>query len=74
MKQIRYTYLALILTILLGSHKGFLALWRQGEDAPLRIYPLRIDTLPPADQELLEAGIEVESEGHLARLLEDFWS
>lgn len=74
MKPTRYTYLALILAILLGSHKGFLALWRQGEDAPLRVYPLRIDTLPPADQKLLEEGIPVENEGQLAQLLEDYWS
>lgn len=70
----RYCYLALILTILLGTYEGRLALWRQGESYPLRIFPLSVATLPPADQKLLAKGIPVDSEQKLAHLLEDYLS
>jgi hypothetical protein len=70
----QYCYIALILTILLGIHEGKLALWRQGEQYPLRVFPLNITSLPRADQSMLAEGIPVESEQQLAHLLEDYLS
>jgi len=74
MKKRRYPYLALILTIILGTHKGFLALWRTGEEAPLRVFPLAAASLPPADQQMLARGIPIESQDQLNHLLEDYLS
>lgn len=67
-------YLPLALGFLLGSYKGYVALWEKGASEPRQIYPYRVCTLPPADQKALEDGIYVRNEQELARLLEDFLS
>lgn len=59
---------------LLGSHKGYLALWKDGRPEPFQIFPVKVDTLPEADREILEAGIPARSEIELSSLLEDFLS
>ncbi len=70
----RYCYLTLLLAFLLGSHEGFVALWITPGGDPHEVYPYRIEALPPADQKRLEAGIYVESEADLIRLLEAYLS
>lgn len=67
-------YLALIFTFLLGTHEGFVALWRHGDQRPAVVFPYRAANLPPADQQALEKGIRIETEAELARLLEDYLS
>lgn len=62
----------LCLSFLLGVRGGRLALW-QGEDPePVRVYELRVDSLPPADRLLLERGIRLDSEEALYAALEDY--
>lgn len=61
-------------TMLLGSYKGYLALWEQEDLEPTQIYPCKIDTLPLADQASLEQGIPIRSQAELAQRLEDFLS
>jgi hypothetical protein len=58
----------------LGSFRGFLALFQDDRPEPRQIYPLKISSLPPADQQALERGIPVRSEKQLQHLLEDFLS
>lgn len=74
MKQKKYVCLGLVLGFLLGCHNGYIALWKQGQEAPMRIYPYRVNLLPPADRQALRHGISVESELELAHLLEDYLS
>ena len=70
----RYWYLTLFFTFLLGSHKGFIALWTSPGGEPDHIFPYSVSSLPPADQKRLEAGIEIRSEEELLALLEDYLS
>ena len=72
--RLRYAYLALILTFLLGSRNGFVALWKIPDPEPVYVFPYRISALPPADQKKLKTGITVESYDELTRLLEDYLS
>lgn len=67
-------YLALIFSIILGTHEGFVALWRTPGTEPEMVFPTRITSLPRADQEALEKGIVVRSNQELQALLEDFLS
>ena len=62
------------LTLCLGVHKGQLALLRIDSRVPVRIYPVEIRVLPPADQLSLTSGIEITDRLQLARLLEDYLS
>lgn len=67
-------YLTLFLAFLLGSYKGYIALWHGDNPEPAKIFPYRTTMLPPADQQALEKGIPIESSEDLARLLEDYLS
>lgn len=64
----------LVLTLLLGSFRGYLALFDKGRTEPRYIYPYPVASLPEADQKALEAGIPARNEEELCRLLEDFLS
>ena len=65
---------ALMLGFLLGSYKGYLALWEDEDPEPRQIYPLPLASLPQADQDALEQGIHVRNQKALNRLLEDYLS
>ena len=67
-------YLTLIFTFLIGTHKGFLALWTQPGGEPQYIFPYSISSLPPEDQKRLETGIRLNDQEALIRLLEDYLS
>lgn len=66
--------LMLTLGFLLGSFRGYLALFDEGDPEPRQVYPYKIAALPPADQDALEKGIPVRSEKQLQHLLEDYLS
>ena len=76
MKRFRRSiaYLLLYGMFLLGSHKGYLALWKEDRPEPFQIFPVNVDTLPEADRKMLEQGIPARSETELSSLLEDFLS
>lgn len=65
---------ALLLAFLLGSHRGYLALWKENQPEPFQIFPVKVDCLPAADQQALSRGIPARSELELAALLEDYLS
>lgn len=73
MKQIPI-YLTLIFAFILGSHEGFVALWRSPGGEPDQVFPYSVSSLPRADQQRLEKGIVIESREELMRLLEDYLS
>ena len=64
----------LILGFLLGSFKGYLALWEDGKPEPVQIFPCAVDTLPEADQAQLEQGVRARSRLELNELLETYLS
>ena len=66
--------LLLTLFLILGSYKGYLALYEGNSSEPCQIFHCRIDTLPSADQEKLASGIRVRDRDRLADLLEDYLS
>ena len=65
---------ALLLYVVLGSWKGYVALFDKGEDEPRQIFPYPVSSLPPADQAALEEGIVVRNDRDLQQLLEDYLS
>lgn len=64
----------LLLALVLGSYKGYVALFNAGAEEPRQIYPYQVSSLPPADQQALEEGIIVRTEEQLNKLLEDYLS
>ena len=59
---------------LLGSFRGFVALWQDDSPEPIQIFPCPVSNLPEADQNALLAGIPARSRMELDRLLEDYLS
>ena len=72
--RLRYWYLALFFTFLLGCRDGFIALWKNPAEEPVYVFPYSITSLPPADQRDLKKGIPIESGKELAGILEDYLS
>ncbi len=68
------TCAVLLAMFLLGNHKGYLALWKEGRPEPWQIFPVKVETLPEADQQSLAQGVSARSDLELAQLLEDFLS
>lgn len=60
--------------LMLGSFRGYVALFDKGRAEPRMVYPYAIAALPKADQEALEAGISVAGEEELRQMLEDYLS
>ncbi len=65
---------ALLVSFLLGIHDGRIALWKDDDPEPVRVFPYYANALPPSDRAALEKGILIEGESNLNRLLEDFLS
>ena len=76
MRYERQRILSLLAAVgfVLGTCKGYLALWKEGEPEPFQIFPVKVDQLPEADRKQLEEGIPARSEIELSSLLEDFLS
>ena len=64
----------LALYVVLGSWKGYVALFKKNQSEPWQIFPTMNASLPPADQEALEKGIIVRNDRDLQQLLEDYLS
>lgn len=66
--------LILALYLLLGSWKGYVALFENGKEEPRQIFPCPVSTLPEADQQALEQKIPVRNNRDLQQILEDYLS
>ena len=64
----------LTLYVVLGSWRGYVALFEKGAEEPKQIFPTIVSALPPADQIALEQGIIVRNQRDLDALLEDYLS
>ena len=65
---------SLALYLVLGSWKGYVALFRRGEAEPWQIFPTSVETLPEADQQAIQGGIIIRNETQLQQILEDYLS
>jgi len=64
----------LLLGFLLGIHEGKIALWKDNDPQPIKVFPYRAELLPEADQKALKKGIKAESIHQLQSLIEDYLS
>lgn len=75
-KRVLSTFIcsALLMSFLLGSYNGRLALWKDEDPTPCKVFPCPIVVLPGAVQEQLRNGIRLETIEDVNRLLENFLS
>ena len=59
---------------LLGIRGGHVALWKQDDPQPLRIFPWSANMLPQKIRTALEHGIYVEADSDIGRLIQDMIS
>ena len=64
----------LALYVILGSWKGYVAIFEKNASEPFQIFPTQVTSLPPSDQAALEEGIIVRNQRDLNQLLEDYLS
>ena len=64
----------LMLYLLLGSWKGYVALFEKGREEPRQIFPCPVDSLPETDQLALEEKIPIRNQRDLQQALEDYLS
>ena len=64
----------LALTLVLGTWKGYVALFEAGQAEPRQIFPTTAASLPEQDRLALEEGITIRNEMQLQQLLEDLLS
>ena len=64
----------LALYVVIGTWKGYMALFDQGAAEPKQIFPCPVEALPESDQLALEKGIIVRNQRDLQQLLEDYLS
>ena len=55
----------------LREYDGKIALFQENESEPLAVYKTPINSLYPADKELLRDGIRLKTEAEISRLIED---
>lgn len=70
----RWGSFLMALYLILGSYKGYIALFEEGSSEPRQIFPNQVSTLPEEDRKALEEGILVRSQYRLQQLLEDYLS
>ena len=74
MKAIALLYCVTALGFLLGIHGGRIALWRDGSDKPIKVFPYSANMLPEQDRALLEKGLHFDTKEELIARIEDYLS
>ena len=64
----------LLFGFILGVYEGKIALWRDNQEKPMKVFPYQVSILPQADQQRLQQGIHVDSLSELYKLVEDYLS
>ena len=64
----------LLLGFLLGVRDGRIALWKDGQSEPWKVFPYPVSVLPVQTQQELIQGIRVDTMEDLDRLLENLFS
>lgn len=70
----RHICTILLLGFLLGVHEGRIAIWKDGNAEPWRIFPYPLAVLPSDTQQELKKGIKIDTMDDLDRLLENLLS
>ena len=76
MKKIAQTLVTLTLLtgFLIGNYYGRLAVWKDDDPEPMRIFPCPVSLLPKKDRDLLNNGIRIEDMEDVRYFLENFLS
>lgn len=74
MKNRRMLTNLVLFGFILGIHEGRVALWKDNQKEPMKVFPYQASMLPEADQKRLEQGIHVDSLSELYKLVEDYLS
>ncbi len=64
----------LLLLFYIGIYGDKVALFRDSQSEPVKVFPYSVQQLPAEDQEALRHGIPIPSKQELTRLLEDYFS
>lgn len=64
----------LLIGFLIGSYNGRLAVWKNDDPEPFRVYPCPIYLLPKTEREALLRGIPIENMQDVSDFLENFLS
>ncbi len=62
----------LLLGFILSVHNGQVALYKDQDPEPYRVFPCKVSSLPPAVQLALRTGIPVDSPEQLKELIEKY--
>ncbi len=65
---------ALLLGFLVGSYNGRLAVWKNDDPEPYRVYPCPIYLLPKKERAALQQGIPINDMDDVSEFLENFLS
>ena len=74
MKKLSLLYCILCLGFILGIHEGRIALWKDNDPEPYKVFPYYASLLPREDRNALKKGIYLENEDQLRKLVEDYLS
>ena len=74
MKFTSFLCSAVLFGFLLSVHEGRIALWKDDDPEPVKVFPYHARILPAADRRALEEGIRFNSAEDLVRLLNDYLS
>ena len=74
MRRSHNIYCILCLGYLLGVYRGQIALWKDPDPTPIRIFPYSVSMFPQEDRTTLEKGIRGETITELIQHLEDYLS
>ena len=64
----------IVLSFVVGSYNGRLAVWKDDDPEPFRVFPCPVYLLPKKDRDALSAGIRVETMDDVKNFLENFLS
>ena len=74
MRKLTILYCITLLGFLLGIHNGRIALWEDGKQTPIKVFPYSANLLPAKDRQALEKGIYFDSKQELIERVEDYLS
>ena len=74
MKRYHLLSILFLFGFLLGIHQGKVAIWKDDDPEPMRVFPYSAQLLPPADRRALEEGLRFESKEDLIRVITDYLS
>ncbi len=72
--RLRFLCTSLLLGFLLGSYQGRLAVWKDDDPEPYRVYPCPVSLFPREEREALQRGIRIDSMDDVSQFLENFLS